>query len=278
MKIIFSKKCLEYHQPGHPESPKRVRDSYSILKDKFEFINTKEANDSDILAVHTRSHLEAIRDNNFLDYDTPNYNNIIYYAKLSAGAAIKAMELCFDDKTFSLMRPPGHHAGYRVMGFCYFNNIAIAITKALKNGVDKAAIIDIDVHHGNGTQEIFLGNKKVIYLSLHQSPHYPNTGLINKDNCYNYPLPAGTSEKKYLKTLEEGLSIVKNFDPEIIGVSAGFDSYYKDPLGGFELMLESYQKIATLINSLDKPIFCVLEGGYSDDLGRCILNYLKGFD
>ncbi len=278
MKIIFSKKCLEYYQLGHPESPERIRESYKFLKSKnYEFIKPKPCSDKDLLLVHTKEHIESVKKRSFFDLDTPNLPNIYEYAKLAAGSAILASNLAFKEKTFSLMRPPGHHASFKPEGFCYFNNIAIAIQKQLDK-IKKAAILDIDVHHGNGTENIFLKNKKVLYVSLHQFPLYPGSGLKSKENCINFPLPPGTNEKTYLEKLKLALKKIKNFNPELLGISAGFDSYEKDNLSDFNLKITTYKKIGNLIKKLNIPTFAVLEGGYSKDIKFCIYEFLKGLE
>lgn len=287
MKIIFSNKCLEYSQVGHPESPERVKDAYEFLREKsFKFLKPEVAKEKDILKVHSKELVESVKSGNFFNPDSPGYENIFYYASLSAGGAIKAMNECLknNEYSFSLMRPPGHHAGKSSLGgFCYFNNIAIAIAKSLEDKkIKKAAILDIDLHHGNGTQDIFLSNKNVIYASLHQFgfnfPFYPGTGKYSEKNCFNYPLPAGTKEKEYLEELEKALKRVREFEPDLVAVSAGFDTYEADNISGIELKIESYEKIAKLIKNLEKPTFSVLEGGYSSQLGGCIYSYLEGFE
>jgi len=278
MKIIFSKKCLEYKQEGHPESPERVRKSYEFLKKKnFNFIEPRIAMEKEILKVHPKDLLLQMKKENFFDFDSPTYENVFYYASLSAGAAINAMETALKDGfCFSLMRPPGHHASDHPEGFCYFNNIVIAVSQAFKK-IEKVAILDIDVHHGNGTQNIFLGNKKVIYISIHQRGIYPGTGLISEKNCYNFPLDAGTNEEQYLEVLKKAIEKIKYFSPDLVAVSAGFDTYKNDVLAGFDLDIETYEKISSEIAKLNKPVFSVLEGGYSSELPECIYSYLKGF-
>jgi len=279
MKIVFSKKCLEYSQAGHPESPERVRASYAYLKDKFEFVHPDEINEADILLVHSQSLLDSVKTGSFYDADSPSYSDIFFYAKLSAGAAMKASEIALKgDLSLSLMRPPGHHVGRDFLGgFCYFNNVAIAVAKALQQ-VGKVAIIDFDCHHGNGTQDIFLGKPNVLYVSLHQSPLYPGTGLTSEENCLNYPVPAGTDELGYMATFSKAIDEVKKFDPDHLAVSAGFDTYKSDPLTGLRLEISTYEKIGTAIHELGKPVFAVLEGGYSEDLPECIRQFLKGLD
>ncbi len=279
MKIVFSQKCLEYSQAGHPESPERVRASYAYLKDKFEFVHPDEINEADILLVHSQSLLDSVKTGSFYDADSPSYSDIFFYAKLSAGAAMKASEIALKgDLSLSLMRPPGHHVGRDFLGgFCYFNNVAIAVAKALQQ-VGKVAIIDFDCHHGNGTQDIFLGKPNVLYVSLHQSPLYPGTGLTSEENCLNFPIPSGTDELGYMATFSKAIDKVKKFDPDLVAVSAGFDTYKGDPLTGLHLEILTYEKIGTAIRQLEKPVFAVLEGGYSNDLPECIRQFLSGLD
>lgn len=280
MKIIYSPKCLEYWSPGHPESPDRVGKSAQFLKDKgYEFVAPEPCSDNDILLAHDKKLLDSVKSESFLDVDTPAIKGIYEYAKVSAGGAILAAEIALNgEKSFSLMRPPGHHAGRSFLGgFCYFNNIAIALAKSLENA-DNVAILDIDCHHGNGTQDIFLGNSRVLYISLHQSPFYPGTGLRSEFNVLNFPLPAGTGEDIYLEKLDTALTKIKQFKPDLLGISAGFDTYKHGPLTQFGLDLDSYTKIGKKIIALNIPMFSVLEGGYSQDLPQCIDNFLQGLE
>lgn len=289
VKLITSSRCWEYGQEGHPEGPERVKNTVEYLKSKkFEFITPNPCSEKDILLVHTKNLLKDVREENFMDFDTPAIPDIIEYAMLSAGGAILAMELCVNSKkeitenekifSFSIMRPPGHHACKNILGgFCYFNNIAISVKKCINNYKKKIAIVDIDCHHGNGTQDIFLGENNVLFISLHQVPLYPGTGLNSVKNCINYPLPPGTEESKYLKTLEMAIKDIEKFSPELIAISAGFDTYIKDPLTQFNLEINSYKKISKMISSLGIPVFAVLEGGYSHDLPECIYSFIEGF-
>lgn len=280
MKIIFSGKCLEYRADFSPEMPERVSAPLKYLSaKKFQFIEPEPCTEEDLQLCHTSRLIESVKTGNFYDEETPPLECIFEYAKLAVGAAIKAALLSLErEKTFSLMRPPGHHAEKdRLGGFCYFNNIAVAAMKLLQKN-KKVAIIDIDCHHGNGTEDIVSGNKNILYVSLHQSPLYPGTGLVSKGNCLNYPLSTGTDEKKYLAVLKRALSEVKNFKPNVIAVSAGFDTYKGDPLAGILLETESYEKIGQMIAGLNKPVFCVLEGGYSPALPECIYKFLSGLE
>jgi len=278
MKIFFSSKCLEYSQPGHPESPERVKSTYHYLKEKgFEFIAPNPCKDEEILLAHSPKLLDEVKGERFFDPDTPSFSGIFEHARLAAGSATEAAMMCLKgEKTFSLMRPPGHHATRsRLGGFCYFNNIAIASLK-VKNSTGKIAIIDFDCHHGNGTEDIFSGKKDFLYLSLHQSPLYPGTGLRSRGNCLNYPIDSDTNPEQYLATLSEGLNHVKKFNPDLLAVSAGFDSYRLDPITSLSLEKHTYKEIGKMLSSLNKPLFAVLEGGYSRDIPECIYQFLTG--
>jgi len=277
MEVIFSQKCLEYASAGHPESPLRVQYSYAYLREKgFNFIAPEPAKEEELFLVHSKGLVERVKKANFFDADTPALTGIFDYACLSAGAAIMAMELSLAGKpAFSLMRPPGHHAGRDFLGgFCYFNNIAVAVQKAVLLG-KRVAILDIDGHHGNGTQDIFLNQKDIFYVSLHQVPLYPGTGLRSQDNCLNYPLKPGTTEREYLATLKEAIGEIKRFSPQLLAVSAGFDTCKDDPLTNIGLQRESYRKIRELISATKITCFYVLEGGYSSDLKYCIYEFIR---
>lgn len=291
MKIFFSSKCLEYLQPWHPESPERVNSSYHYLKEKgFEFLEPTPCEDKDILSVHTSKLLDEVKSGGFFDPDTPALPNIYEYAKLAVGSAINAATLCLTgERTFSLMRPPGHHATRNNLGgFCYFNNIAIASLKIKEQAeatlrgdpprVGKIAIIDIDCHHGNGTEDILLGKKDFLYLSLHQSPLYPGTGLTSRENCINYPILANTSPEKYIYVLGEGLKHVEQFKPDLLAISAGFDTYKLDPITNLSLEKDTYREIGRMLSKLKKPLFAVLEGGYGRDMPECICQFLIGLE
>lgn len=271
MKIVFSNKCLDYSFPGHPESPERVETIKQVLENNgYKFVEPKPATKEDILLVHTEEHYNKVKNENYFDPDTPAID--INYPLLAVGGAITASK----SNSFSLLRPPGHHAGKNFLGgFCYFNNLAIAVEKSKK----KTAILDLDVHHGNGTQDIFLGRDDILYLSLHQQNLFPGTGHIKEKNCINYPLPPGTEEQLYLKTLEKALKEKNNFNPELLAISMGFDTYYKETIADFKLGKETYRKIGKLIReNLSGEFFLVLEGGYTKDTGILCLEFLKGLN
>ena len=275
MKVVFSNTCLKYEFPFHPESPRRVKLIKHALEELgFSFTEGRKTKKSEILLVHAEEHYERVKEKTYLDPDTPPIN--MKYPLISAGTAIKAAKL----NGFALTRPPGHHAGRNFLGgFCYFNNIAIAIRVAYPNS--KVAVLDLDVHHGNGTQDIFLGDSKVLYISIHQFPLYPGTGKGSVKNCLNFPLPPGTGERTYVYTLRKALKLISSFNPHVLAISLGFDTYERDPLANFKLKIESYAKIARIISEFIREkgpfYFIVLEGGYSADLGKIARSFFSNF-
>jgi acetoin utilization deacetylase AcuC-like enzyme len=283
VKIISDEACLGYSSPGHPERPARVARTQDKLRSQadlpIEWVRPVAASDSAILRAHTSEHLARLSQAADFDADTPNYPGIENYARVSAGAALKAMELARAGETvFSLMRPPGHHATRdRVMGFCFLNNVAIAALEALATGVQRVAVYDFDVHHGNGTEDILLNRKGTAFFSIHQFPCYPGTGAANVgNNCYNFPVAPVTPRESYREILSRALGELQRFKPELIAVSAGFDAYARDPLAQETLEAEDFHWLGESIRGLGIPVFSLLEGGYSKDLPDLILAYLKG--
>ena len=276
-KIIFSDKCLGYGL-WHVEGPARIKVAYEILKEKgYQFLEPKPVTENDVFKVHNAEYLWNLKKGLVEDSDTEAYENIYEYAKISAGGAI----LASDVNGFSLTRPPGHHAGVNgaalgasTRGFCYLNNIAIAISRLDKQSL----ILDIDGHHGNGTQEIFMNNNKVTYISIHRSPHYPGTGYNSEKNYLNFPLNAECGDDQYLETLDKALKKVDTKKTEVVGVSAGFDTHSGD-LASLGLTEKCYKQIGKKIASLNKQTFFVLEGGYvGRNVGRDIDQLLIGFE
>jgi acetoin utilization deacetylase AcuC-like enzyme len=274
-KIVFSEKCLNYGG-WHIEGPQRVEMAHEILKEKnYTFLEPVSASEEDLLKVHASDYIWNLKKGLVEDSDTPAYDNIYEHARLSAGGAILAAEI----NGFSLMRPPGHHAGrngaalgVHTRGFCYLNNVAIAV-KTLNR---PTLILDIDGHHGNGTQEIFQDDEKVVYISLHRYPTYPGTGAYSKGNCLNFPLPADCGEQRYLETLDEALGMVNGRKFEFVAVSVGLDTHLGD-LASLGLTENSYREIGKRIASLKKPFFFVLEGGYvGEQNGKDIDQLLRG--
>ena len=284
MKIIFSPECAGYESPGHPESPRRVVGTAELLRQnpRHEFLAAQPCEEAEILRVHTRHLLEEVRRGVSDDPDTPAIPGIFEHARHSAGAAIQAAAMAWHGiPAFSLMRPPGHHACRdHVMGFCYFNNVAIALTRLLAEpgGLRRVAIVDFDCHHCNGTEDIFRGVKEVLCVSLHQSPCYPGTGLRSEGNMLNHPLPPGTDGTQYLEVFSRALEDVREFKPELVAVEAGFDAYKRDPITEMRLEIETFGEIGRRLAALRLPMFALLEGGYSSQLPKCVAAFLDGWE
>ena len=277
-KIVYSPKCLEYGQLSLTENSIRVEKAVKILaKKKFDFVEPQPCQDQDLLTAHEPGYVEMVKKGTVEDADSPATDNIYEYAKLAVGGAILASKI----GGFSLMRPPGHHAGIKgaalrvsTRGFCYFNNIAIAVRRTGKTTL----ILDIDGHHGNGTEEIFLGDDKVTYLSLHRFNAYPGTGIESRQNCVNVPLDANCGNEMYLAALKSALASLdlKKFDQ--VAVSAGFDTHDGD-LVSLALDQSAFLWIGQQIARLNKPTFFVFEGGYNGRyVGEDINELLNGFE
>ena len=284
VKIIFSPECAGYRVPSHPDSPRRVTATAALLQQnpKHEFIAAPSCDESDILRVHTARLLEEVRSGESSDPHTPAIAGIFDHARRSAGAAIHAAALAWRGMpAFSLMRPPGHHACRdRLMGFCYFNNMAIALTRLFHDeaGPKRVAVVDFDCHHGNGTEEIFRSAKEVLCVSLHQSPGYPDTGLRSEGNALNFPLPPETDGARYLEAFDRALEAVRGFQPELLAVEAGFDAYKRDPITDMRLEIETFGEIGRRLAALQLPMFALLEGGYSSQLPKCVAAFLDGWE
>jgi len=262
MNLIFSKKFLQ-HDIRHPENKGRLK--FFLGKRETEIINGEKF----LGFAHSVEHIEKVRraceNEECLDADTPTVKDSYETACFAAGAAVQASE----SESFALVRPPGHHACCdRSMGFCLFNNMGIA-SKRLAGKGKKVFIIDFDIHHGNGTQDIVIGDDNIMFFSTHQHPLYPGTGLKDEKNCINVPLPFGTGDMEYVAMLEKRLvPALRKFSPDAVGLSAGFDSYFLDykymnPMAGFKLTKKSYERIKAIISEYRS--FAVLEGGYNPE-------------
>jgi acetoin utilization deacetylase AcuC-like enzyme len=276
-KVVYSEKCLGYGT-WHIEGPQRVKIAHDILESKgYEIVKPQPASEDELLSVHDMEYLWNLRKGLVEDPDTPAYDNIFEFARLSVGGALLASRI----GGFSIMRPPGHHAGRNgaalgvyTRGFCYLNNLAVAVKESGK----RTLILDVDGHHGNGTQEIFQGDKKVAYISLHQSPNYPGTGTFTEGNCINFALPPNCGGKIYLETFEKALSMVNPDKFESVAVSAGFDTHLGD-LASLGLLEQDYFQLGRRIGQLKKQSFFVLEGGYvGENVGVDIDSFLRGYE
>jgi acetoin utilization deacetylase AcuC-like enzyme len=284
MKIITDPRCTEYSARGHPERPQRVSRTVEKLRAegtlRLTWAEPLPVDDSIILRAHTPEHLKNVLspDGDF-DADTPAYPHIAEHARRSVGGALQALHSADSGEIgFSLMRPPGHHATKgRAMGFCFFNSIAIAALEARARGYKRVAVYDFDVHHGNGTEDILLGQNGCLFVSIHQYPAYPGTGETGRgENCLNFPVAPRTPREEYREVFEKAFREVETFKPDLIAVSAGFDAYAEDPLAQETLLAEDFQWLGERVRKFGVPTFSLLEGGYSSVLPDLISAYLHG--
>ncbi len=284
--------CLE-HDPrtvlaGHPDTPERLRAIERVLAERdwlgCERRQAPAAGEADLELVHSRRHVERIRDlclggGGTIDADT-SVGEASYRAALHAagGACELARALVGgeDSVGFCAVRPSGHHAEReRAMGFCLFGNVAIAAELARRElGVERVLVLDWDVHHGNGTQEAFRRRADVLFISIHQAGIFPGTGSLGDTGSgdgtgytVNLPVEAGTGEEVWLSLLEHiALPIAASFDPQLVLVSAGFDGHRDDPLANCRLEASSFARMACLLRDfaagVGAPLGAVLEGGY----------------
>ena len=271
---------------GHPEKIDRV----TAVIDNFKKLDNKNLiwkkpnkfENSFLIKTHTSNYIDQVNKSfpkkgyNFLDGDTivsPGSKDASKDAVGSIITAIDGVQKKEFKNAFCAVRPPGHHAEKeKAMGFCIYNNVAVGANYLIeKYKYNKIAIIDFDVHHGNGTQNIFYDNEKVLFISTHQYPYYPGSGSEkekgNFNNVLNIPLEAGTSAEKYLNAYENVLNKVREFKPEFLLFSAGFDAHIDDPLAQLQLSSEDFYKITKRTLEISKS-FCngnvvsILEGGY----------------
>jgi acetoin utilization deacetylase AcuC-like enzyme len=284
VKIITDERCSGYARRGHPERPERITKTAALLQSQTELPLTWAAprdgmTDEAILRAHSPHVLTRLNLPEDIDDDTPMHENIATHARASVAAALDALSAArHGEPVFSLMRPPGHHAlREKSMGFCYLNNVAIATLEATATGTRRVAVLDFDVHHGNGTEDILLNQPGIEFFSVHQFPGYPHTGAENRGrNCFNYPVAPNATRQIYRDKLMRALDDLRSFRPELVAVSAGFDAYLHDPLADGPLLPEDYYWLGESLRALNVPLFSVLEGGYSRDLPELILAYLKG--
>lgn len=292
---------LEHHTGSHPERPQRLEAIDAKLEaigllDELIPIDFEQASREEILRVHTAEVIDTILDKaadggGWIDSDTivsPHSAEVALYAAGGGIAAVDAVVSGTLDRAMCLVRPPGHHATpSRSMGFCLFNTVAIAAEHLLaKEEYSKVAILDFDVHHGNGTQDVFYERGDVYFLSLHQWPHYPGTGAsgdlgrgAGEGTTLNFPLPGDVDESLWFACFEKGLEAIEKFNPDFLLVSAGFDSHRADPLGDFPLDEKSFERIAKELGALSrgKGMVSFLEGGYNlESLSNSVASYLQG--
>ena len=286
-RYYFHQDCLQHLTPaGHPERPDRLRAVEDALaQERFALLDRREAPLADpalYALAHPQSHVDRfsrlvpsegiVR----VDADTAASPKTWVAVQRSVGAATEAIDAVFAGEAsnaFCAMRPPGHHAERTVsMGFCFINTIAVAARYAQKqHGIERVAIVDFDVHHGNGTQDIFWADKSVLYASTHQMPLYPGTGASSErgaGNIFNAPLSDGDAGDAFREAFREKiLPALENFRPELVLVSAGFDAHWRDPLAGLQLSAQDFDWVTGQLLDVagrhaSNRLVSILEGGY----------------
>jgi len=306
--VVYSPKYLDHDTgPDHPDTPHRLRVIVEELNrsglletQKCSFLTPKPAKLEDLELVHEPDYIELVQrtcatGGGLLDLgDTVVGVESFEVAFLAVGGILDAVNSVVNGEArnaFALVRPPGHHAGpYYALGFCLFNNVAIAATYLLHRlGLNRVVILDIDAHHGNGTQEIFYDTNKVLYVSLHQDPRgFPGTGYVDEIGegkglgyTVNIPFPLRVDDRLYRQGFDQiALPIIQQYKPQFILVSAGFDGHYTDPVGGLSLSIRGYSELFTKILNLasqlcEGRVAATLEGGYSlNFLGKMVTSVI----
>jgi acetoin utilization deacetylase AcuC-like enzyme len=294
MLLISSKRFQEHTPPpGHPERPERAevfdRVAAAFRERGGRVVEPRAATREELLRVHDEAYVASIEAVDgraaMLDADTFTSPESVEVARLAAGAAVQAVEHALEtgETTLALVRPPGHHAERATaMGFCLFNNVAVAAAAAVARGLPRVAVVDIDVHHGNGTQWMFYDDPRVFYMSTHQFPFYPGTGTadeigtgLGRGFTLNIPLAAGARDADYEIAYGQIAGTIERYAPQLLLVSAGYDAHADDPLASMRVSTGGYGRIVgTLRASAERarcPIALVTEGGYDlDALYACL--------
>lgn len=276
MEVLFNHKFLNHNHGSYAEGPYRIE---SFLSSTGEV----DCNGEDLITlVHSDAHLNSVRDacRRHQIMAEVQLTPQSYEAACSAvGLTIMAAQNC----DFAVVRPPGHHAKKnRADGFCFFNNMAIAVQSLVNEG-KKVFILDIDGHHGDGTQRIFYQSDRVLFCSVHQQNAYPWSGEVDetgegagKGYTMNFPLPAGSGDMELLEAVDKAMQKAEKFRPDAVGVSAGFDGYVEDRLLDLNYTLDGYYKVGKRLSNSFNHIFAVLEGGYHLDIRKCADHFIKG--
>ena len=286
--LVFTERFAEHQPPpGHPERPERA-EAMDVVAARFrerggEVVAPREATHEQLARVPEGDYLRRIAETagqaTALDPDTYTSHETSEIALLAAGAAVDAVERVMGGshkRAFALVRPPGHHAERnRAMGFCFYNNVAVAAAHARTLGAGRVAIVDYDVHHGNGTQHMFQADPRILYVSTHQYPFYPGTGAVNEVGVdagagftVNLPLEAGAADEDYRIVFTEViLPVVRRFKPDLVMVSAGFDAHERDPLANMRLTTPAFAAMTAELRAVaaeccNERMMLVTEGGY----------------
>lgn len=282
MIVIYDPACAEFGSPERPEQPARVLKTAELLlatHPEWIWQLPGPAPEETILLAHDAGMLARLRKPEEFDADTPYFDHIAEHAIRSVGGALTALDHALAGRrAVSLLRPPGHHATRnRAMGFCYLNQVAIAALEARRRGVARVAVWDFDAHHGNGTEEILSGVAGTLYVSVHQTPCYPGTGLAPVGNCVNFPATPRLPREALLEILLKSWNTLLAFHPDLVLVSAGFDAYAKDPVAQLTLETADYGILGRWVRESGLPAATVLEGGYSPDLPQLVDAYLSAW-
>jgi acetoin utilization deacetylase AcuC-like enzyme len=295
--ILFSSPRFAEHvpPPGHPESPERAQ-VFDAVVDAWRrrgggVVEPRPARRDELARVHTAPYLDTIAATagraTMIDADTFTSTATQDIALLAAGAAIDAARLAVQQSApaLALVRPPGHHAEPdRAMGFCFYNNVAVAAAALRAEGAARVAIVDIDVHHGNGTQAAFYSDPTVLYVSSHQFPYYPGTGDVTEIGSgagtgftVNMPLEAGARDAEFEAVYRTiAIPALQTFQPDAVLVSAGYDAHERDPLGGLRVTTDGYRRVVEMLDEAAarlcrRRIAFVTEGGYHlEALRECL--------
>jgi len=280
--VLVNREQEAHRSTGHPERPQRVEAILEAISRAELGVEPRQADPAPaelIAQAHDPAYVAmldraASAGGGHLDPDTYLTADSMAAARTAAGAVVDGVTRVLDGRArhaFAIVRPPGHHAERaQAMGFCLINNVAVGVHAARSRGVRRIAIVDFDVHHGNGTQHSFSHDPELLYVSSHQYPFYPGTGSTREqsEHLVNLPLPAGTSDVAFLQAYEQRVDpAVQRFRPELILVSAGFDAHARDPLAGLELSTDAYRRLAEMIagwsdqHSGGRSVW-TLEGGY----------------
>jgi acetoin utilization deacetylase AcuC-like enzyme len=294
MRLIASPRFQEHNTPpGHPERPERAEVFDAVVKDWRDRVSDvaepRPATREELLRAHSAEHVRRISETAgraaMLDPDTFTSPESYEIALLAAGAAVQAVDHALDarEAAFALVRPPGHHAEReKAMGFCLFNSVAVAAAAAIARGLSRVAVVDIDVHHGNGTQAIFYEDPRVLYVSTHQFPFYPGTGAATEIGIgagegytFNVPLEAGATDVDYGLVYLAIANVLEQYAPELLLISAGYDAHVDDPLASMRVTTAGYAAVIGLLKGaairVRCPIALVTEGGYDlDALRGCL--------